>query len=289
MAGFHPLPETSELLSQILALFSNFPFISFFSSQLLLTRVGWLHLSCTCPISAAQSKWAGQPHTACWVPDSQITSMLHLKHANMTMSRPAALFPAEYPTRLNQQTFWIKKPMELDECCRRKRAIHVEKCLHKLLPGTTSYYKTCTQYVPVQLRTTKLAQSTSQYYFVLQSLQKVLPSTTSYYKACTKYFPVLLRTTKLAQVLPSTTSYNKACTKYFPVLLRTTKLAHSTSQDNFVLQSLHKVLPSTSSYYKACTQYVPVLLRTTKLAQSTSQYYFVLHSLDKVLPSTTSY
>ena len=95
----------------------------------------------------------------------------------------------------------------------------------------------------VLLRTTKLAQSTSQYYFVLQSLQKVLPSTTSYYKPCTKYFPVLLRITKLAQ---------------------------STSQYYFVLQSLHKALPSTTSYYKACTKYFPVLLRTTKLAQSTS-------------------
>ena len=29
-------------------------------------------------------------------------------------------------------------------------------------------------------------QSTSQYYFVLQSLRKVLPSTTLYYKACAK-------------------------------------------------------------------------------------------------------
>ena len=35
------------------------------------------------------------------------------------------------------------------------------------------------------------AQSTSQYYFVLQSLHKLLPSTTLYYKACTNYFPVL--------------------------------------------------------------------------------------------------
>ena len=175
--------------------------------------------------------------------------------------------------------------------------------MHKVLPSITSYYKACTKYFPVLLRTTKLAQSTSQYYFVLESLHKVLPSTTSYYKACTKYFPVLLRTTKLAQstsqyyfvlqslhkVLPSTTSYYKACTKHFPVLLRTTKLAHSTPQYYFVLQSLHKVLPSTTTYYKACTKYFPVLLRTTKLAQSTSQYYFVLQSLHKVLPSTTSY
>ena len=134
--------------------------------------------------------------------------------------------------------------------------------LHRLLPSTTSYY-------------TKLAQRTSQYYFVLQSLHKTLPCTTSYYKACTKHFPVLL--------------YYKACTKHFPVLLRTTKLAQSTSQYYFVLQSLHKTLPSTTSYYKACTKHVPVLLCTAKLAQSTSQYYCVLQSLHKLLPSTTLY
>ena len=75
------------------------------------------------------------------------------------------------------------------------------------------------------LCTTKLAQSKSQYYFVLQ--------------ACAKYFPVLLCTTKHG-------------TKHFPVLLCTTKLAQSTSQYYFVLQSLHKALPSTTLYYKAC-------------------------------------
>ena len=91
--------------------------------------------------------------------------------------------------------------------------------LHKVLPTTTSYYKACTKYFPVLLRTT-LARSTWQYYFVLQSLHRVLPSTTSYY----------------------------TCTKYFAVLLRTTKLAQSTSQYYFVLQSLHKVLPSTTGY-----------------------------------------
>ena len=171
------------------------------------------------------------------------------------------------------------------------------------LSSTASCYKSCTKYFPVLLRTTKLAGSTSHYYFVLQSLHKVLPSTTSYYKACREYFPLLLRATKLAQstsqyyfvlqslhkVLPTTTSYYKACTKYFPVLLRTTNLAESTSHYYFVLQSLHKVLPSTTSYYKACREYFPLLLRATKLAQSTSQYYFVLQSLQSVLPSTTSY
>ena len=65
--------------------------------------------------------------------------------------------------------------------------------------STTSYYKACAEYFPVLLCNTKLAQSTSQYYFVLRSLQKALPSTTLYYKPCTKYVPVLLCTTKLAQ------------------------------------------------------------------------------------------
>ena len=74
------------------------------------------------------------------------------------------------------------------------------------------------------LCTLKLAQSTSQYYFVLQSLHIVRPSSTSYYKACAKYFPVPLCTTKHAR---------------------------STSQLYFVLQSLHKAFPSTTLYYNA--------------------------------------
>ena len=111
-----------------------------------------------------------------------------------------------------------------------------------------------TEYFPVLLCTTKLAQSTPQYYFVLQSLHKVLPSTTLYYKACTKRVPVLLL-------------YYKACKEYFPVLLCTTKLAQNTSQRYFVLPSLRAALPSTSLYFKACTKHCPVLLCTTKLAQ----------------------
>ena len=189
------------------------------------------------------------------------------------------------------------------------------KRLHKLLPSTTLYCKACTKHVPVRLCTTKLAQNTSQYYFVLQSLHKALPSTTLYYKACTNYFPVLLCTTctkhvpvllcttKLApntsqyycvlqslhKALPSTTLYYKVCTKHVPVLLCTTKLAQNTSQYYFVLQSLHKALPSTTLYYKACAKHFPVLLCTTKLAQNTSQYYCVLQSLHKLHPSTTLY
>ena len=57
--------------------------------------------------------------------------------------------------------------------------------------STTSYYKACAEYLPVLLCTTKLAQSTFQSYFVLQTLHKALPSTTLYYKACTQYRFVL--------------------------------------------------------------------------------------------------
>ena len=160
----------------------------------------------------------------------------------------------------------------------RHRCIYT-KNLYKILCTTK---KACTKHFPpVLLCTTNLAQSTSQYYFVLRSLHKALPSTTLYYKACTKHLPVLLCTTKLAQgasqyyfvlhslhkALPSTTLYYKACTQLFPVLLCTTKLAQSRSQYYFVLQSLHKALPSTTLYHKACTEYFAVLLCTTKLAQ----------------------
>ena len=71
----------------------------------------------------------------------------------------------------------------------------IAKCFWWCCPSVED----CTRHFPVLLCTTKLAQNTSQYYFVLQSLHKTLPSTTVYYKACTKHFPVLLCTTKLAQ------------------------------------------------------------------------------------------
>ena len=85
-------------------------------------------------------------------------------------------------------------------------------------------------------------QSTSQYYFVLQSLHKVLPTTTLHYKTCAQYFLVLLCTTKAP---PNTTLYYKACTKYLPVLLCTTKLAQSTSQYYFLC---YKSAQSTSQF-----------------------------------------
>ena len=138
------------------------------------------------------------------------------------------------------------------------------------------YKKACTKHFPpvllcttnlqyILICTTKLAQSTSQnnfvlqsfhkacpsiYYFVLQSLHTALPSTTLYYKACTKHVPVLLCTTRLAQ---STSQY------YFV----TTRLAQSVSQYYFVLQSLHKARSSATLFDKARKKYFPVLLCTT--------------------------
>ena len=154
--------------------------------------------------------------------------------------------------------------------------------------------KACRNYFPALLCTTKLAQTTSQYYFVLQSLREALPSTTLYYKACTNYFLVLLCTMKLAD----------STSQYYFVLQSLHKVLPSTTLYIFVLQSLHKVLPSTTLYYKACTKYFLVyttlyhqactnyflvLLCTMKLAQNTSQFYFVTQILHKVLPSTTLY
>ena len=110
----------------------------------------------------------------------------------------------------------------------RHRCIYIGKPLQDTL-----YYKACTKHFPVLLCTTKLAQSKSQYYFVLQSLHKVLPSASLYNKACTKHVPVLLCTPKFAQ---STSQYYS------------TMLAQSTSQYYFVLQSLHKVLLSTNYF-----------------------------------------
>ena len=67
------------------------------------------------------------------------------------------------------------------------------------------FYKACGKYFPVLICTTKLLQSTSHHYFVLQTLRKVLPNSTSYYKACRKCLPVCFVPRSLQKVLPSTT------------------------------------------------------------------------------------
>ena len=76
-------------------------------------------------------------------------------------------------------------------CCPRTWPARDPGAMRKALPSTAAYCKACTNYFPVLLCTTKLAQTTSQYYCVLQSLHRLLPSTTLYYKACRKHFPVI--------------------------------------------------------------------------------------------------
>ena len=57
------------------------------------------------------------------------------------------------------------------------------------------HYKAFTKYFPVLLCTAQLPQSTSQYYFVLQSLHKALLSTALYYiHRLHKYFPTQIKT-----------------------------------------------------------------------------------------------
>ena len=294
-AHLHHLSGTSDLLSQILAPFFHFPFISF-SSQPLSTRVDSLHLSCTV--------------------------IFFLSPVEVTQLHTFLFSSVELPFDwIMVSTFYC---VIMLASCTTIKPTGLER-LHKTLPSTTLYYKACRKYVSVRLCTTKLefvpvllctiklAQSTCQYNLVLQSLHKVVPSTTLYYKVCTKYFPVRLCTTKLAQSTLQyyfcTTKLAQSTSQYYFVLqslhkarpsiilyyklaestsqyLCTTKLALSTSQYYFVLQSLHKELLSTTLYYKAGTKYFPVLLCTTKLAQRTSQHYFVLQSWHKVLPST---
>ena len=118
------------------------------------------------------------------------------------------------------------------------------------------YYKACTKDFPLLLCTTKLAQSTSQHYFVLQSL----------HKARFQYYFVL-----------------QACSKHFPALLCTTKFAQSPSQYYFVLQSLHRARSITTLYYKS-------LHKTGYISKLQSSYAFLLKArlLRNTLPQGTT-
>ena len=199
--------------------------------------------------------------------------------------------------------------------------------LHRLLPNTsrtTSCYRTRAKYFLVQVCTTKLAENTSQYDFVLQSAQKVpsgitwylqsfhkvLPTTTSYYTACAKYFQYYFAPQRggregergaredllqsLQKVVPGTTLYYKDCRKYLPVLLRTIKLAESISQlrlctTKLVEHTSQNILPSTTSYYKARRKYLPVFVLQSfhKMRPATTSYYKACAQYFPVLPRTT--
>ena len=125
------------------------------------------------------------------------------------------------------------------------------------------YVLVCANQFPVLLCTTILAQSTSQYYFVLQNLNKALPNTTLHYKACTKYFPVLLCTTKLAQ----------NTLQYYFVLQSSHRVLPSTYY--FVLQNLLKILPSTALHDQTCTKHCPAILCTTSTKYFPEQLWTV--------------
>ena len=56
-------------------------------------------------------------------------------------------------------------------CAKYVPVYFVLQSLHKALPSTTLYCKACTKYSRVLLCTTKLAQSTCQYYFVLYDFE----------------------------------------------------------------------------------------------------------------------
>ena len=83
--------------------------------------------------------------------------------------------------------FFIRTSLYFDIFVPCEQNSSCESCviqdLHKVLPVPKNQSKEFPRnYI---LGTTKLAQSTSQYYFVLQSVHQVLPSTTSYYNLST--------------------------------------------------------------------------------------------------------
>ena len=79
-------------------------------------------------------------------------------------------------------SFYTEKPLDTDAFTHGS-FYYTEKRLNtEALTYRTFYVLICAKHLPL-LCTAKLAQSTAQYYFVLESLDKVLPSPTLYYKA----------------------------------------------------------------------------------------------------------
>ena len=135
------------------------------------------------------------------------------------------LIPAVLRARellLSDRSLLQKKTFGAESFCTQK----LETQMHLHREAFTKYFVLQSLHkalLPLLLCTTKLAQGTSLYYFVLQSLHNpVLLSTT---KLAQFFFLALLCTTKLAQSTSQHYFYYKACTKRFPVLLCTAKLA----------------------------------------------------------------
>ena len=121
---------------------------------------------------------------------------------------------------------------------RASQYLFVPQILHKMLASTSSYCTACAKYFPALHRTPKLANSTSkycfmpqslhkgdreqegnQYYFVPQRFRRQYCPAFFYYRACAKHFRIPLR----AQSAFSTALHCNAC-------------AESISQYCFVLQ-----------------------------------------------------
>ena len=195
-------------------------------------------------MTCARLRWNATPsehflhtsHCTLHTPTSHFTFALHLisNHVSSSQLIPSLptcclskFFSTGFISSGHWSTFLISKFFSTHlSCSARRKALNVREkslaqknftkyfvhlCTTKLAQSTSQYYFVLQCMRKALLRTTKRAQSTSPYFFVLQSLHKALPSTTLYYKACKDYVPVIL--------------YCKACTKHFPVLLCTTKLA----------------------------------------------------------------
>ena len=108
-------------------------------------------------------------------------------------------WPAQPQASLSPAAWWTKRRRTCKQhsCAHHRNAARRGACNHRsrarsfcsillhfqnVLPSATLYYKACTKYFPVLLRSTKLAQ--------------ILSSTISHCKDCANYFPVLLSTTK---------------------------------------------------------------------------------------------
>ena len=161
-ADLHHLSGTFELLSRFLAPFLHCPFISSFSSQLLVTSVAPVQFFLSL-VKVTQLKtflFTSVELPFHWIMVSTVFCVIIF--VSCTAIKPTGVLPLYYKAR----------------------------------PSTTLHDKTCTKHVPTLPCSTKLAQSTFQWYFVLQNLHKALSRSTLYYKACTKYFPLLLCTTR---------------------------------------------------------------------------------------------
>ena len=174
--------------------------------------------------------------------------------------------------------------------------------LHKVLPGTTSYY--CVRREEGARGGQKRGEG-GLVLLVPQSLHGILLCTTKFAEKC-QYYPVLLCIAKFGQITSSTTYYfsiskfaesiSQYYTSYYKACAGSEKGREwaGSNQYHFVLQSLHEVILS-STYYKVfniLTIFVPrnllnilqslhKVLPSAKLARNTSQYYFVLESLHK--------